>query len=58
LINDEAATELITEFYRQLKETSVSKAKALQHAQLTLLDGRRYRYPFYWAPFLLIGNWL
>jgi CHAT domain-containing protein len=31
---------------------------ALRHAQTELLSDPRYRHPGYWAPFLLIGNWL
>ena len=44
-------------FYGGLKQ-GMSKGKALQQAQLTLLSDLRYRHPGYWAPFLLIGNWL
>jgi CHAT domain-containing protein len=58
LINDEAGSELVTSFYRNLKDPTVSKARALQLAQLEMLDKRRYRHPGYWSPFLLIGNWL
>ena len=58
LINDEASSELVSSFYRNLKDPMVSKARALQLAQLELLDNRRYRHPGYWSPFLLIGNWL
>jgi CHAT domain-containing protein len=36
----------------------MSKAKALQQAQLELLKDARYRHPSYWSAFLLIGNWL
>ncbi len=57
-VSDQAASELIVEFYRQLHDPKVSKAKALQRAQGKLLGTSRYRHPFYWAPFLLIGNWL
>jgi CHAT domain-containing protein len=57
-VNDQASGLLVTEFYRHLSERSVSKAKALQRAQLTLLRDARYRHPGYWAPFLMIGNWL
>ncbi len=57
-INDRATSMLIEEFYRQFQDPSVSKAKALQKAQLKILDERRYRHPGYWSPFLLIGNWL
>lgn len=57
-INDGASAELISEFYRQLKKPGISKAKSLQLAQLKLLDDERYDHPAYWAPFLMIGNWL
>lgn len=57
-INDRASSELIIEFYRQMKGESISKARALQKAQLKLLSDARYRHPYYWSPFLLIGNWL
>ena len=58
LINDQAAARLVTAFYRQLQDAGVSKAQALRQAQLQLLADRRYQHPGYWAPFLLIGNWL
>lgn len=57
-INDRASTELVSEFYRQLLRPETTKARALQQAQLNLLSDPRYRHPGYWAPFLLIGNWL
>jgi CHAT domain-containing protein len=57
-VDDEAASIVIREFYRQLKKTGVSKAKALAKAQRTLMTKKRWRHPAYWAPFLLIGNWM
>ena len=57
-INDQASSNLINEFYVRLKQSSVSKAQALREAQMTLLDHPIYRHPSYWAPFLLINNWL
>ncbi len=57
-INDKASSLLVNQFYTQLKQSSHSKAQALQDAQLTLLDHVIYRHPSYWAPFLLINNWL
>jgi len=89
---DDAGTQaLMPEFYR-LHETGLSKAEALQRAQIALLSGllkfsagqmqtqrstqpvatvggkpdaglfkvdpqRPFAHPFYWAPFVLIGNW-
>jgi len=57
-VNDPASAELVSDFYRELRNPSVSKAKALQEAQLSLLKDPRYRHPNYWSAFLLIGNWL
>ena len=58
LINDEASSILMAEFYTQLKDSNISKAKALQRAQIKLLSSRRYQHPGYWSAFLMIGNWL
>ena len=58
-VNDQASTSLVSEFYSQWnKDNSVSKARALQLAQLSMLADKRYRHPCYWAPYLVIGNWL
>ncbi len=58
LVNDPAAALLTSTFYSNLKNPTVSKAKALQEAQMLLLKDRRYWHAGYWSPFLLIGNWL
>jgi CHAT domain-containing protein len=58
-VNDQSTSALITEVYNQLRESApVSKARALQAAQVKLLSDRRYRHPCYWSPYLIIGNWL
>jgi CHAT domain-containing protein len=57
-IDDQASSELVSEFYRQLQDPALSRAKALQRAQLKLLSHWRYEHPGYWAPFLLLNNWL
>ena len=57
-INDLATSTLIEEFYKQLQDPSVSRAMALQRAQLNMLNDKRYQHPGYWSPFLLINNWL
>ena len=63
-VDDESTSILIAEFYRQLK-TGMSKAQALQAAQVKLIQAdkdkginREYNNPYYWSPFILIGNWL
>lgn len=58
-VDDEATMLAITEFYRQFQgNPDLSKAKSLQNAQKSLIAQARYWHPSYWAPFLLIGNWL
>ncbi len=57
-IDDRASSQLVSEFYRQLQTPGISRAIALQRAQLHLLRGLRYQHPGYWSPFLLINNWL
>lgn len=57
-VSDQAASILVVEFYQKLNDPAVSKADALQAAQIMLLKSGRYRHPFYWSPYLLIGNWL
>lgn len=56
-VDDKATTMLMTEFYNNLKNGD-SKAAALQKAQHALISHNVYGSPYYWAPFILIGNWL
>lgn len=58
-VNDESTAELMVGFYKQLiQNPGISKAKALQIAQIELSKQPRYQHPFYWASFVLVGNWL
>ncbi len=58
-VNDQSTSALVSEVYSQLlKSPDLTKARALQAAQIKLLADRRYRHPCYWSPYLLIGNWL
>ena len=58
-VDDESTSKLMIQFYKELKDTKVSKAKALRQAQLWLMQqDSKYKNPYYWAPFILVGNWL
>ena len=48
----------MSEFYTQLANPQLSRAQALQRAQVKLLSLHHYRHPGYWSPFLLISSWL
>ncbi|MDH3599409.1 MAG: CHAT domain-containing protein [Candidatus Tectomicrobia bacterium] len=57
-IPDTPSAELVFQFYHGLTELNLSKAVALQHAQTQLMQDKRFKHPAFWAPFLLINNWL
>ncbi|HAX80773.1 MAG TPA: hypothetical protein DCY88_34285 [Cyanobacteria bacterium UBA11372] len=49
--DDEATKELMTQFYQNLKQ-GMSKGEALQKAKLSQIN----RHPYFWSPFILIGD--
>jgi len=53
LVQDETTAELMENWYKHLSE-GVGRATALRNAQLALKD--KYPHPYYWAPFVLIGQ--
>ncbi|MGL6343034.1 MAG: CHAT domain-containing protein [Waterburya sp.] len=54
-VDDLYAAEIMSNFYRELRAGN-SKAKALQKAQVTIL--KQEERPYFWSPFILLGNWL
>lgn len=57
-VSDKATSTLMDNLYSHLNNKSLSKAKALQQSQQALIRKNGYDHPYYWAPFLLIGNWM
>ena len=57
-VDDQSTSSFMVEFYQALVQSNVTKAQALRHAQLALLKQPQFRHPYYWAPFVLLGNWL
>jgi CHAT domain-containing protein len=56
-VNDMATAELMKEFYHNLQK-GMSKNEALRQAKRELINGqkRAWRHPYFWAPFVLIGE--
>ncbi len=58
-VNDRSTSQLMTELYQDLASSdNLSRGKSLRQAQLALLHSDEYSHPFYWSPFVLVGNWL
>jgi CHAT domain-containing protein/Tfp pilus assembly protein PilF len=57
-VDDRSTVDLMTEFYGRLNDPGVddNKSAALAFAQKGLRSETKYRHPYYWAPFVLIGN--
>lgn len=57
-VEDNAARNIMEKFYGRLINSRLSKSEALRLAQLDLIRSPEFSHPFFWAPFVLIGNWL
>jgi CHAT domain-containing protein len=57
-VDDRSTSSFMVEFYQGLAQSQVTKVQALRDAQLALLKQPEFRHPYYWAPFVLVGNWL
>lgn len=57
-LEDKSTTVLMSQFYQELANKKLTKAEALRRAQLALLQNPKYKRPMYWAPYVLLGNWL
>jgi CHAT domain-containing protein len=64
-VADKSTAELMTDFYKRLlgkpsgpgASAAVAPSAALREAQLAMIAGKKYSAPFYWAPFVLVGDW-
>ena len=56
-VADQSTASLMADMYRRRQELQVSKIEALRQAQLALQAQPKYAHPYYWAPFILMGNW-
>jgi len=54
-VDDKATSMLMKEFYTNLK--TKTKSDAIRDAQITLIKSKEFKHPYYWAPFVLIGDY-
>jgi CHAT domain-containing protein len=56
-IDDEATAELMSRLYQGMLGRGLRPAAALREAQISLSRERRWRSPYYWGAFILLGEW-
>lgn len=54
-VDDEATSILMNAFYGNLK--TMNKVEALSRAKLTLQKTPKYAFPYYWASFVMVGDY-
>ncbi|MBD0336047.1 MAG: CHAT domain-containing protein [Cyanobacteria bacterium Co-bin13] len=58
-IDDATTAQLVSGFYSGLRKPELNKAQALQAAQKAVIAaGGDGAHPAYWAPLIVVGNWL
>ena len=55
-VDDAATAQLMERFYGGVKRGQ-GKGEALRGAGLSLLRDGRHTHPYYWTPFVLVGDW-
>ena len=57
-VDDRATAEFMARFYQRLLVEGVSPSRAMREAQLEMWESELWNAPFYWAGFVLEGEWL
>jgi CHAT domain-containing protein len=56
-VSDQSTSLLMKEFYKNLIKEEMNKSDALRRAQIEMIEDEQFAHPFYWAPFVLIGDY-
>lgn len=55
-VNDVSTKETMNVFYKEIA-AGQTKAESLRRAQLAVMRDPRFAHPYYWAPFIMLGDW-
>jgi len=55
-VSDRSTSLLMSYFYENLKK-NMNKAEALRQAKIKLIKNCGFIQPYFWAPFILVGEW-
>jgi CHAT domain-containing protein len=56
-VADQSTSGFMTEFYKHLITENQEISLSLQETKLSMIESADLAHPFYWAPFVLIGDW-
>jgi CHAT domain-containing protein/Flp pilus assembly protein TadD len=56
-VNDTATADMMTKYYQQMLDKGVNPVAALRAAQLEMMKTDQWKAPYYWAAFLVQGEW-
>jgi CHAT domain-containing protein len=56
-VDDRATAELMKQLYLGVLKEGKSPAAALRAAQVSMWKTRRWQAPYYWAAFVMQGEW-
>ncbi len=56
-VSDDATPDMMRNFYQGLLRDDLSKAGAIREAQMQMITSQDYAEPYFWAPFVIMGNW-
>ncbi len=56
-VDDRATAKLMAAFYRGLLQRKLAPSAALREAQLEIMESEGFESPYYWAPFVIEGEW-
>jgi CHAT domain-containing protein len=67
-VDDSSTAQLMSQFYQEFENPTMKKVDALRKAQLSLMNSLRSHppssalqkfppHPYYWSPYVLVGNW-
>ncbi|MFB2880738.1 CHAT domain-containing protein [Floridanema aerugineum] len=56
-VQDAGTSELMKKFYHQMLEKKLTPVAAMRAAQLEMIQSEQWKSPYYWAAFVVQGEW-
>jgi len=56
-VADNSTSKLMQNYYRKMLETGKNPVESMRESQLEMLSSENWKAPYYWAPFVVQGEW-